>query len=1023
MTHSPHTAGDSISSADNSLYSHGNSISNHSPQWVTHSPQLTTHSPLTARNSLSSHSEQLTFLTQRATHSPQRAIHSPHSAGDSLSSIDDSLSSHTECLLRSLHDNQPKLNITKQDFLCVQIAALCHDMGHGPFSHLFDGMFIPEVRPGITWEHEKASVSMFHCMRKKNGLDKEMKHYGLNLDEDIEFIQELILKGQKDGQWSMKGRTEDKSFLYEIVANKLNGIDVDKWDYLARDCHYLGLPKAFDHQRLLKSARVCEVNKRKHICFRDKVAENIYGMFHTRYTLHRQALQHKIGYIIDVKIKDALVLADGKPDFKISDAIDNMLEYTKLTDHVFDQILHQSNSNTDLTEAKGILNDILKRRLPKFVGEARLKEEVLKEELCNYWQEKIMGHQTLRDKDFDIYVLGMGFGEGNEPIKDVYFYSKNEPNKAFKMEKYQVSSLKPKKFHEWLVRVYNSKHTDDQNIQQTVEEFFHEWCKNNKFIDSGNYAFICICRDVTTESPVGPLSSTPPRDPKKIFNDPIYGQIELDPLLMEIIDTPQFQRLRHIKQLGGTYLVYPGATHTRFEHSLGMAYLAGRMINVLKEKRDDLGIDEKDILCVQIAALCYNLGHGPFSHLYEQFYHESLKLTSILILEDILKDKGLKGKLQLNEKDLTFIKELVNGVFTSNKQWPAKGRTKDKAFLYEIVINKWNGIAVRRWDYFARDCYHLGTPNSFDHQRMLKSARVCKVNGRNHICFRDKVADSVYDMFKTQYTLYSQAYQHKIVNIIEKQFKEALTAAQDKLTKISPFTDSPSQGDVHQSTSNGSRKRKIASGEERVAKLSKLTDHIFEEILYSTDVELKDAREKLEDVVKRRLPKCVGETRITEEEFNNKQILQDKWNEAMIQWNKLHPTVFLDKKDFDIEVIQLDCTFSKGQNPFDSVYFYRKRNPAEAFKIKTYELSSLLPEEFTEYVGRVNYRKNSGEQKDAKECFKWWCLGKVLSSDPVTDWRRGSIAVLQSGAPSLLLLGLLYIQMLPLFTFKVGLSI
>ncbi|XDV16827.1 hypothetical protein PO909_016359 [Leuciscus waleckii] len=489
---------------------------------------------------------------------------------------------------------------------------------------------------------------------------------------------------------------------------------------------------------------------------------------------------------------------------------------------------------------------------------------------------------------------------------------------------------------------------------------------------------------------------------------------------MEIIDTPQFQRLRHIKQLGGTYLVYPGATHTRFEHSLGMAYLAGRMINVLKEKRDDLGIDEKDILCVQIAALCYNLGHGPFSHLYEQFYREALKLNdttgsgmvekksehwkeaSILILEDILKANGLEGKLQLNEKDLTFIKELINGVFTSNEQWPAKGRTEDKAFLYEIVINKWNGIDVRRWDYFARDCYHLGTPNSFDHQRMLKSARVCKVNGRNHICFRDKVADSVYDMFKTQYTLYSQAYQHKIVNIIEKQFKDALTAAQHKLTKISPFTDSPSQGDGHQSTSSGSRKRKIASGEERVAKLSKLTDHIFEEILYSTDVELEDAREKLKDVVNRRLPKCVGETRITEEEFNNKQILQDKWNEAMIEWNKLHPTVFLDKKDFDIEVIQLDCTFSKGQNPFDSVYFYRKRNPAEAFKIKTYEVSSLMPEKFTEYVGRVYYRKNSDEEeKDAKECFKWWCLGKCAILVYDQEEFRGNKRLITGDCPSL----------------------
>uniref|UniRef100_A0A8C2B4K7 HD domain-containing protein n=1 Tax=Cyprinus carpio TaxID=7962 RepID=A0A8C2B4K7_CYPCA len=289
------------------------------------------------------------------------------------------------CLLKTLQEKQPDLNITKKDFLCVQIAALCHDMGHGPFSHLFDGKFIPEVQPDKHWEHEQASVDMFHCMREKNLLDEAMKFYELNLPEDIKFIEELILKGQKDGEWSMKGRTEDRSFLYEIVANKVNGIDVDKWDYLARDCYYLGIPCGFDSQRLLKSARVCEVNGRKHICFRDKVADNIYGMFHTRYTLHRQALQHKIVYIIDVKIKDALVLADDKlsPDHKISDAIDNMQEYTKLTDHIFDQILNQSDSN--LAEARSILEKVVNRQLPKFVGEARLNEDKLK---VPYWPNK-----------------------------------------------------------------------------------------------------------------------------------------------------------------------------------------------------------------------------------------------------------------------------------------------------------------------------------------------------------------------------------------------------------------------------------------------------------------------------------------------------------------------------------------------------------------------------------------------------------------------------------------------------------
>ncbi|XP_073697903.1 uncharacterized protein [Garra rufa] len=543
----------------------------------------------------------------------------------------------------------------------------------------------------------------------------------------------------------------------------------------------------------------------------------------------------------------------------------------------------------------------------------------VQEELKKQWEKMIKAsNQSLKAEDFDIYVLDMGFGVvGNEPIDNVHFYSKNDLKTGFKLEKYQVSSLKPKRFHEFLVRVYYNK-TDGsyQDVQQTAEESFHKWCKENEFIDSGN------------DETVRELLQNSQPSLGKIFNDPIYGQTELDPFLLKIIDTPQFQRLRHIKQLGGTYLVYPGATHTRFEHSLGMAYLAGQMINILKEKQADLSIDEKDIMCVQIAALCYNLGHGPFSHLYERFYYdapkregcgddrsgsgqgkrkdqaktvksENWKGASVLILKDIIKNnEELKDKIQ--EKDIIFIQELIEGVYTED-ECKAKSRTKDKAFLYDIVINKWNGIDVRRWDYFARDCHYLGIPNSFDHQRMLKSARVCEVEGRKHICFRDKVADNVYDMFRTQYTLYSQAYQHKIVNIIEKKIAEALSAAEDKIPKISPFAETPSRDDSQQRSGSQKRTKALASDEERVAKMSKLTDNIFEEILYSTDDKLKDARMILEDVVRRRLPKCVGETRITQNELKNKQILQDDWNEAVDEWNKLYPTVFLDKKDFSVD--------------------------------------------------------------------------------------------------------------------------
>ncbi|KAL1281504.1 hypothetical protein QQF64_000307 [Cirrhinus molitorella] len=334
----------------------------------------------------------------------------------------------------------------------------------------------------------------------------------------------------------------------------------------------------------------------------------------------------------------------------------------------------------------------------------------------------------------------------------------------------------------------------------------------------------------------------------------------MNPLLVKIIDTPQFQRLRHIKQLGGTYLVYPGASHNRFEHSLGVAYLAGRLVKVLHDNQPELKITKKDFLCVQIAGLCHDLGHGPFSHVFdglvipeakkmkrlrglpddipEKWKHEQM---SVLMFDDIM--KSLKAQNEdvlkehgLDDKDVIFIKELIEGAKTS--EWTYKGRDEDKSFLYEIVANKQNGIDVDKWDYFAR----------FDHQRLLKFARVGEVNGRKHICFRDKEADNVYDMFRTRYTLHRQAYQHKIANIIEdvSVHAEALLLADRDLHEGKPE-------DL----------LKISEAIKTAEDYSKLTDKIFEQILSSTVNNLKKFRNILDKIVRRKLPKFVGEARLT----------------------------------------------------------------------------------------------------------------------------------------------------------------
>ena len=103
---------------------------------------------------------------------------------------------------------------------------------------------------------------------------------------------------------------------------------------------------------------------------------------------------------------------------------------------------------------------------------------------------------------------------------------------------------------------------------------------------------------------------------KQIF-DPVHGFISLSPLMIQIIDTMEFQRLRDLKQLGACYFVYPSATHTRFEHSVGVCHLAGKMMTSLRQNQPELQITPRQIELVQIAGLIHDLGHGPFSHIYD----------------------------------------------------------------------------------------------------------------------------------------------------------------------------------------------------------------------------------------------------------------------------------------------------------------------------------------------------------------------------------------------------------------------
>ncbi|XP_041801150.1 deoxynucleoside triphosphate triphosphohydrolase SAMHD1 [Chelmon rostratus] len=466
----------------------------------------------------------------------------------------------------------------------------------------------------------------------------------------------------------------------------------------------------------------------------------------------------------------------------------------------------------------------------------------------------------------------------------------------------------------------------------------------------------------------------------KVFNDPIHGHVELHPLLIKIIDTPQFQRLRNLKQLGGTYFVFPGASHNRFEHCIGVGYLAGRLVQALNDRQPELLISRRDILCVQIAGLCHDLGHGPFSHMFDGKFipkarpeitwkHET---ASLAMFDHLVTDNHLRPVMEQHglvlPEDLDFIKEQIAGPLDTNaaqgQKWPYKGRLEDKSFLYEIVANKRNGIDVDKWDYFARDCYHLGIQNNFDYRRFLKFARVCEVEGQKQICVRDKEVGNLYDMFHTRNCLHRRAYQHKVGNIIETMLTEAFLKA---------------DGHIQIEGSEG-MKRTLSTAIDDMEAYTKLTDHVFEQILNSSSLELAEARQILRNIVCRRLYKCLGQTQAAKAMSVTQETIHS-WEAELAQIARQSGAqdVSLKAEDFIVSVIMMDYGM-KEENPINNVRFYCKDDLTKAIQICKNQVSKLLPEQFAEQVIRVYCKKTDDKSLEAaKKHFVQWCMDKDFS--------------------------------------------
>jgi HD superfamily phosphohydrolase len=221
---------------------------------------------------------------------------------------------------------------------------------------------------------------------------------------------------------------------------------------------------------------------------------------------------------------------------------------------------------------------------------------------------------------------------------------------------------------------------------------------------------------------------------KKIFNDPVYGFITIPTdLIYDIIEHPIFQRLRRIKQLGLTDLVYPGALHTRFHHALGAMHLMSITLDSLRNKGNN--ISDKEYEGALLAILLHDIGHGPFSHSLEtsilpDAHHEEL---SVIFMEFL--NKEFDGQL-------TLAIEIFNDKY-------------DRKFLHELISSQ---LDIDRLDYLNRDSYFTGVAEGIiSSERIIKLLDV--VNDR--IVVEEKGIYSIENFLNARRLMYWQVYLHK----------------------------------------------------------------------------------------------------------------------------------------------------------------------------------------------------------------------------------------------------------------------
>ncbi|MBY0542931.1 MAG: HD domain-containing protein [Sphingobacteriaceae bacterium] len=281
---------------------------------------------------------------------------------------------------------------------------------------------------------------------------------------------------------------------------------------------------------------------------------------------------------------------------------------------------------------------------------------------------------------------------------------------------------------------------------------------------------------------------------KKIINDPVYGFISIpSALIYDLISHPYFQRLRYIKQLGMTHLVYPGALHTRFHHAIGAMHLMSLALEVLRGKGHHISAEEEE--AATIAILLHDIGHGPFSHALEH------TLVNGIMHEDI-------SMLMMDKLNEEFEGRLAPAIAIFKGQY-------HRSFFCQLISSQ---LDLDRMDYLNRDSFFTGVSEgviSFD--RIIKMFNVVD----DQLVIEEKGIYSIEKFLIARRLMYWQVYLHKTVIAAEQLLVKILERAKELASSGEVLFATPA---LQHFLQNDITERNFFDDENNLLQFSKLDD-------------------------------------------------------------------------------------------------------------------------------------------------------------------------------------------------------